>query len=71
MRIDIEINDYLDEADTGCLIEELQDRKINVLKYLNTHIAGITETDLINLISRKKRLSVIQAVKLNEFIQTL
>jgi hypothetical protein len=66
-----DIDDYLDEADKDCLIEELQSQNINIVKHINTHLKSITEDDIIALISRKKNLSVIQADKLKTFLQSL
>lgn len=60
--IDIDIDDYLDEAGTSSIINELKKRKVNFLDF----IGKIDDDELIQFISVHKKLTLNQAEKLKE-----
>lgn len=61
--INIDIEDYLHEADTECIIDELKRRKVKILDFFSQ----MDDSELIELISSQKNLSIIQT---DQLIQT-
>lgn len=69
-KIDIDIEDYLDEVDTSALISELEDRKLDEydVEALRTLLSTSSVLDKLQSI---KPLSLIDTLKLEEFLDTL
>lgn len=69
-RIDIDIEDYLDEVGTSALISELEDRKLDKydVEALRTLLSTSSVLDKLQSI---KPLSLIDTLKLEEFLDTL
>lgn len=69
-RIDIDIEDYLDEVDTYTLISELEDRRLD--KENTDRLRAIIQKDgVISKLSELNSLSLADLMKLEEFLETL
>jgi len=77
--IDIDIEDHLDEIETYDLIIELKGRfkrskrkgHDSTQDFLEEVLSGCTLEDLLNQLTNSKKLSLIQGIKLKEFINEL
>jgi hypothetical protein len=68
-RIDIEIEDYLDEVSTYSLILELENRKLN--KEHVDKLRIITQGGgLLEKLDELKHLSLADSIKIEEFLET-
>jgi hypothetical protein len=77
--IDIDIEDHLDEIEAYDLIIELKGRfkrskrkgHDSTQDFLEEVLSGCTLEDLLNQLINSKKLSLIQGIKLKEFINEL
>jgi len=68
-RIDIEIEDYLDEVSTYNLISELEDRRLD--KENTDRLRAIIQKDgVISKLNELSSLSLADLMKLEEFLET-
>lgn len=69
-RIDIDIEDYLDEVGTYTLISELEDRRLD--KENTDRLRAIIQKDgVISKLNESTPLSLADLMKLEEFLETL
>jgi hypothetical protein len=69
-RIDIDIEDYLDEVSTYSLISELEDRRLD--KENTDRLKAIIQKDgVIGKLNELSSLSLADLMKLEEFLETL
>ena len=68
-RIDIEIEDYLDEVSTYNLILELENRKLNK-EHIDKLRIIIRGGGLLEKLSELKSLSLADSIKIEEFLET-
>lgn len=68
-RIDIEIEDYLDEVSTYNLILELENRKLNK-EHIDKLRIIIQGGGLLEKLSELKSLSLADSIKIEEFLET-
>ena len=69
-RIDIDIEDYLDEVGTYTLISELEDRRLD--KENTDRLRAIIQKDgVISKLSELNSLSLADLMRLEEFLETL
>jgi hypothetical protein len=69
-RIDIDIEDYLDEVGTYTLISELEDRRLD--KENTDRLRAIIQKDgVISKLNELSSLSLADIMKLEEFLETL
>jgi hypothetical protein len=69
-RIDIDIEDYLDEVGTYNLISELEDRRLD--KESTDRLKAIIQKDgVIGKLNELSSLSLADLMKLEEFLETL
>jgi hypothetical protein len=69
-RIDIDIEDYLDEVGTYALISELEDRRLD--KENTDRLRAIIQKDgVISKLNELSSLSLADLMKLEEFLETL
>jgi hypothetical protein len=68
-RIDIEIEDYLDEVSTYNLISELQNRKLDK-ENADRLRAIIQKENIVGKISELRSLSLADSMRLEEFLET-
>jgi hypothetical protein len=69
-RIDIDIEDYLDEVGTYNLISELEDRRLD--KENTDRLRAIIQKDgVISKLNELSSLSLADLMKLEEFLETL
>jgi hypothetical protein len=69
-RIDIDIEDYLDEVGTYTLISELEDRRLD--KENTDRLRAIIQKDgVISKLNELSSLSLADLMKLEEFLETL
>jgi hypothetical protein len=69
-RIDIDIEDYLDEVGTYNLISELEDRRLD--KENTDRLKAIIQKDgVIGKLNELSSLSLSDLMKLEEFLETL
>jgi hypothetical protein len=69
-RIDIDIEDYLDEVSTYNLISELEDRRLD--KENTDRLRAIIQKDgVISKLNELSSLSLADLMKLEEFLETL
>lgn len=69
-RIDIDIEDYLDEVGTYTLISELEDRRLD--KENTDRLRAIIQKDgVISKLNELNSLSLADLIKLEEFLETL
>jgi hypothetical protein len=69
-RIDIDIEDYLDEVGTYNLISELEDRRLD--KENTDRLKAIIQKDgVIGKLNELSSLSLADLMKLEEFLETL
>jgi hypothetical protein len=69
-RIDIDIEDYLDEVSTYSLISELEDRRLS--KENTDRLRAIIQKDgVIGKLNELSSLSLSDLMKLEEFLETL
>jgi hypothetical protein len=69
-RIDIDIEDYLDEVGTYNLISELEDRRLD--KENTDRLRAIIQKDsVIGKLNELSSLSLADLMKLEEFLETL
>ena len=69
-RIDIDIEDYLDEVGTYTLISELEDRRLD--KESTDRLRAIIQKDgVISKLNELNSLSLADLMKLEEFLETL
>lgn len=69
-RIDIDIEDYLDEVGTYTLISELEDRRLD--KENTDRLRAIIQKDgVISKLNELNSLSLADLMKLEEFLETL
>lgn len=69
-RIDIDIEDYLDEVGTYALISELEDRRLD--KESTDRLRAIIQKDgVISKLNELNSLSLADLMKLEEFLETL
>lgn len=68
-RIDIDIEDYLDEVSTYNLISELEDRKLD--KENTDRLRAIIQKEgIVGKINELRSLSLADSMKLEEFLET-
>ena len=69
-RIDIDIEDYLDEVGTYTLISELEDRRLD--KENTDRLRTIIQKDgVISKLNELNSLSLADLMRLEEFLETL
>ena len=69
-RIDIDIEDYLNEVGTYTLISELEDRRLD--KENTDRLRAIIQKDgVISKLNESTPLSLADLMKLEEFLETL
>lgn len=69
-RIDIDIEDYLDEVGTYTLISELEDRRLD--KENTDRLRAIIQKDgVISKLNELNSLSLADLMRLEEFLETL
>ena len=69
-RIDIDIEDYLDEVGTYTLISELEDRRLG--KENTDRLRAIIQKDgVISKLNELNSLSLADLMRLEEFLETL
>lgn len=69
-RIDIDIEDYLDEVGTYTLISELEDRRLD--KENTDRLRAIIQKDgVISKLNESTPLSLADLMRLEEFLETL
>lgn len=69
-RIDIDIEDYLDEVGTYTLISELEDRRLG--KENTDRLRAIIQKDgIISKLNELNSLSLADLMRLEEFLETL
>lgn len=69
-RIDIDIEDYLDEVGTYNLISELEDRRLD--KENTDRLRAIIQKDsVVSKLNELSSLSLADLMKLEEFLETL
>jgi len=76
--IDIDVDDYLDEADSDCMIEELKSRvnkktgeTYSFKEIFEKFEYDIEVDEMIEILSDKLNFNIIQSQKLKTFINTL
>lgn len=69
-RIDIDIEDYLDEVSTYSLISELEDRRLSK-ENTDRLRAIIQQGGVISKLNELSSLSLADLIKLEEFLETL
>lgn len=76
VRIDIDIDDYIDEIDDDCLISEVISRLNNSKSFKEMFdkksiLEDMTRQEAVDALIDELRLSIIQEQQLREFIKQL